>query len=203
MGTTVWIQIPLETFVFRIQKSLGLSFFSRLAYGNRPTQGLSLQKVQGSLYDTNPNNPLSKGKSLKIIVHLQYLHQVWFHLMTPIGFVCGKLRIHFPTVPTGSPLAEGRRVAPSKTLKRSSTACLEWPRCDEVIYDQGLCGWWSVMVWDIKQENVYTYICISKCKHGTYAIKSYINVILNPMKLDGNPRWPHKYFRSKGTRWWE
>ena len=38
------------------------------------------------------------------------------------------------------------------------------------------------------QENVYTYICISKCKHGTYAIKSYINVILNPMKLDGNPR---------------
>lgn len=121
------------------------------------------------------------------------------HLMTPIGFVWKKpcdfprfmLEAHedVQAVPSA---AEGRRVAPSKTLKRSSTACLEWRRYDEVM----------VMVWDI-QENVNIKTCINKCKHGTYAIKSYIDVILNPMKLDGNLKWPHKYFRSKGTRWWE
>ena len=121
----------------------------------------------------------------------------------PYRIRMGKILVIFQRKAARSPSAEGRRVAPSKTLKRSSTACLEWGRCDEVMVirdcvdgDQWWCG--------KKEENVYTYyICISKCKHGTYAIKSYINVILNPMKLDGNPRWPHKYFRSKGTRWWE
>ena len=154
MGTTVWIQIPLETFVFRIQKSLGLSFFSRLAYGNKPTQGLSLQKVQGSLYDTNPNNPLSKGKSLKIIVHL---HQVWFHLMTPYRIPMGKITNSFSNGSNRKPISWGTSGCTVQNFKEKFNS-LPWVRA--MWWGDGDQGFLWMVISDgvVKNKKMYIHI---------------------------------------------
>ena len=75
------------------------------------------------------------------------------------------------TVP--SPSAEGRRVAPSKTLKRSSTACLERRRDDEVMVIRDF--FWMVIHKEI--ENVYDCIQYRSVKVVSRISKLTVNRI--------------------------
>ena len=74
------------------------------------------------------------------------LHQIWFHLMTPIGFVCGKF-LSFSNGSNRKPISWGTSGCTVQNFKEKFD-CLPWVRAmwwgDG---DQGLCGWWSVMVW--------------------------------------------------------